>query len=371
MADMIDQRDIPAGVHPAEGRVFVMGSSNMDLITYTPRFPRAGETLIGKTFEQKFGGKGANQAVAAAKLGSRVTMLTMVGTDDFGRQYVSRYDSLSVDTSLVLKTNDAATGIATIAVDDQGENNIIVVPGANGCLTKEAAMGNESLIAKLDECSVFVIQNEVPASTNAAVLKLAQTRGLITIFNAAPATNLEEPFRTELLKTADVICVNEEEATALTGCAVESEEDVTAAAAALLKVMGGDGFVLLTLGKRGALVYGRARGTADETPLVNALSSAIKIAPGNVVDTVGAGDSYTGATATYVASAFAKVEGVDTEGKGDVSDPCALLKRRRTLLTEVLPVAAGRSNLVAGISVQRHGAQASYPDASEVPAFFK
>lgn len=366
-----------------QGRVFVVGSSNVDLVAYVNRFPRAGETLFGKEFETKFGGKGANQAVAAAKLGARVTMLTMIGTDNFGDNYLKHYEELKVDTSLILRTDKAATGIATIAVDGEGENCIIVVPGANACLTPEAVRAAPSLAEKMSGCSVFVIQNEVPASTNAALIQEASTRGLITMFNAAPATDLEEPYRSQLLSHADVICVNEEEATALTGCAVDSEEDCDKAAAELLKVMGGDGFVLLTLGKRGCMVHGRPRGNSTGE-VVTSRAPAGKVE--TVVDTVGAGDCFMGATATYLASVFANLDGstcpitassgaagsddVSVASVSSASDPESLLRRRRTLLAKYLSLASSRANIVAAESVQRKGAQSSYPDAAEVPAFF-
>ena len=219
-------------------RVCVVGAANIDLISYVPRLPHVGETLHGTQFRMGYGGKGANQAVMAAKLGSNVTMVCKLGRDVFGEGTLENLRSMGVDAAHVTFTDEAFSGVAPIAVDAEGRNSIIIVTGANDLLSSDDLERARPAIAAAD---VLVCQLELPVETSLAALRIAREEGARTIFNPAPARpDLPE----ELYRLSDVICANEPETALLTEMQAGEE-----AARALLGR--GTRTVVLTLGERG------------------------------------------------------------------------------------------------------------------------
>ena len=164
--------------------VCVVGACNMDLVSFVPRLPRMGETLHGSRFHMGFGGKGANQAVMAARLGADVSMIAELGQDIFGRDTLENFESVGIDTTHVHFTDEASTGVAPIAVDPDGENSIIIVMGANDLLTEEEIEAARAEIAAAD---VLVCQLEIPVEISLKALRVAREEGVATVFNPAPA----------------------------------------------------------------------------------------------------------------------------------------------------------------------------------------
>jgi ribokinase len=301
-------------------RISVVGSANVDLIAYVPRPPKVGETLSGSRFETGFGGKGANQAAMAAKLGAHVQMVARVGNDVFGRDYVAEFERLGIDTTHVVTTDGVSTGVAPIWVDEStGDNAIIVVLGANTLLSPDDIERAGSVFAT---SSVCIAQWEIPTETVFAGLRAARDAGITTIFNPAPA---QAQIPDELLSLADVFCPNETEAELLTGLSVASIDDAEAAARQLLAR--GAGAVVMTLGSRGALLV------RDGEPAVHVASPAV-----HAIDTSGAGDSFVGSMAAYLAAGISLHD--------SIAQACR----------------------VAAISVQHPGTQKSYPTADELPS---
>lgn len=192
--------------------VVVVGSANVDLVTNAPRFAEPGETLMATQFEQLFGGKGANQAVAASLLGSSVFMVAKLGTDSLGEASIANFHSLGVDTSHVTTTGAAASGVAQITVAASGQNQILIVPGANGEL---CAADIDAAAPAFAASRVLLTQLEVPVPATLAALKAGRAAGLTTVFNSAPAPT--EPLPDELYPLCDVVCPNETETALLTG----------------------------------------------------------------------------------------------------------------------------------------------------------
>jgi len=290
----------------------------MDLISYVPRLPTVGETLHGSRFRKGFGGKGANQAVMAAKLGGEVTMVTKVGDDLFGSDTRKNFERWGVDARHVHLTDRAFSGVAPIAVDPEGRNSIIIVTGANDLMTVEEIEAARPAIAG---ARILVCQLEVPLEISLAALRVAREEGVRTIFNPAPARpDLPE----ELYRLSDIFCPNESETELLTGMPVGTLEEAEAAARTLREK--GAGIVILTLGERGSLLV-----TGDVTEYV-------PVEPVKAVDTTGAGDAFVGSLAYFLAT-----------GK-DVQE------------------AMRAANLIAAISVQSPGTQTSFPEARDLPA---
>jgi ribokinase len=299
-------------------KICVVGASNLDLISYVPRLPRLGETLHGTRFHMGYGGKGANQAVMAAKLGGDVAMVTKLGQDIFGENTLKNFQSWGVDTQHVLFTDQAFSGVAPIAVDPDGHNALIIVTGANDLLTSEEI---EAARATIAAAQILVCQLEVPVETTLSALRIARQEGVTTIFNPAPARpNLPEEF----YQLSDIFCPNESETELLTDLPVNSQEEAEAAARVLMER--GAGTVILTLGERGSLLV-----TADGSVHVPAT-------PVKALDTTGAGDAYVGSLAYFLAA-----------GKS---------------LTEAIR----RANHIAAISVQSAGTQTSFPVAGDLPS---
>ena len=270
-------------------QVIVVGSLNMDLVTRTPRIPQPGETIIGSDFHILPGGKGANQAVAAARLGARVSMIGRVGDDSFGSLLLDNLAAAGVDHTLVISDPEAATGVALIVVDDAGQNSIVVASGANARLSPGDVDAGADGIAAAD---ALLLQLESPMETVMRAAEVGRACGVTVVLNPAPA----RPLPDELLSLIDVLVPNESETALLAGMDVVSQADAEKAAAALLRL--GVGTVILTLGSRGALVAREAG--ADVFP-------AFDVTP---VDTTAAGDAFVGGFAVALAEGRPLVEAV-------------------------------------------------------------
>lgn len=297
--------------------IVVVGASMLDLISYVPRLPSPGETLHGSSFHMGYGGKGANQAVMAAKLGSPVVMVAKLGTDVFGDGTLENFRQHNVDSTHVHQTEAAFSGVAPIAVERDGTNAIIIVAGANDHLTEEEIEQARPAIA---EAAVVVCQLEIPLPLTRTALRIAREEGTRTILNPAPA---RATLPDDLYRLADIFCPNQPETELLTGGRVKTSEDAITQAKVLRDR--GTGAVVLTLGERGCLVV-------DDDGATELLAEKI-----DVVDTTGAGDAFVGSLAHFLA------RGVE-------------LRR-----------AAERACYVATKSVTRRGTQTSFPDASELP----
>jgi ribokinase len=300
----------------AEPRVCVVGAANIDLISYVPRLPRVGETLHGTEFRMGYGGKGANQAVMAAKLGARVTMVCKLGRDVFGEGTLENFRSLGVDTKHVTFTEDAFSGVAPIAVDPEGNNAIVIVTGANDLLSEQDLERARPAIAA---CAVLACQLEIPVEISLAGLRIAREEGVGTILNPAPA---RAELSADAYRLADVLCPNEPETELLLGRPIAGDEE----AAARELLARGAGSVVLTLGERGCLVA-----EADSV-------RHVPVEPVTAVDTTGAGDAFVGSLAYLLAA-----------GKP-------------------LQEAADLANRIAAVSVQGQGTQTSFPIAAELAA---
>ncbi len=263
------------------GRVVVVGSINTDLVARTRSLPRPGETLLGSTFATVGGGKGANTATAAARLGAAVAFVGCLGTDDLGTARLADLRREGIDVALIRRTDAAPSGVALIVVDDAGENTIVVVPGTNALVGPEAVA---ELTLTPDD--VVLTQLEIPLPTVEAALRRARAVGARTILNTAPF----DPAVAPLLPLVDLLIVNEVEGADFLGW--ERIEAATAAAAARAILARGPGVVALTLGKQGAFI-----GQGDSFALLAA-------PPVAVVDTTAAGDAFAGALAAGLAAAW-------------------------------------------------------------------
>ncbi len=295
--------------------ICVVGSSNLDLIAKVPRLPRMGETLLGRYFHMSCGGKGANQAVIAAKLGARVTMITRLGRDYPGEIILKNYREMGVDTRYIFFDEESSSGVAPILVDDQGRNLLVYIPGANSKLSPEDARRAKDAIQAAE---VLVCQLEVPLETTMEALRIASEGGVLTILNPAPARSLPE----ELLGLSDIIVPNETEAEIITGLPVETPEQIEAAAYRLREM--GAGQTIITLGEKGVLLL-------DETGLALVPAEAAE-----AVDTTGAGDAFIGSLAYFLA-------------RGKKMDE-----------------AVKKANSIAAVSVAKVGTQVSFPHRREI-----
>ncbi|MEU2659684.1 ribokinase [Streptomyces sp. NPDC007325] len=290
--------------------IVVLGSTNMDLVAYVRRAPQRGETVTGRSFRTIPGGKGANQAVAAARAGAEVAMIGAVGSDEFGYRLRDVLEHCSVDTDL-LRTVEGASGTAHIVVDDEGGNAIVVVPGANATVTS-LTHGDEALIATAD---LLLLQLELPLSVVTEGAAHARDRGVRTVLTPAPA----QPLPPDLFDVTDLLLPNEHEAATLTG-----RSDPRAAALALLDAVPE---VVVTLGAAGCLYAARGREPLTvPAPRVRA------------VDTTAAGDTFAGALAVAL-------------GEG-----------------RPMPEALAWAGTAAALSVRREGASTSMPYRTEIDA---
>ena len=300
-------------------KVIVFGSMNMDLSIDAPRVPAAGETLTGSGFITAAGGKGANQAVAAARLGADVRMLAAVGADAFGDELTGGLAEAGVDTVGVRRLSAVTTGVAVI-LRTAGENRIVLHIGANHALMAADIASDLRSIGEKDD--VLVTQGECDPAATEAALRVAHELGLYTIFNPAPA----RPVPDDLWPCIDLVCLNETECQIM--CGVLPKDDATCHAAARRLRELGAGAVVITLGAAGAFGLG-----ANGTPL------RVPATPTTVVDTTGAGDTFIGALAA------GRVRGLS--------------------LAESMHWGAQ----AAALAVSRLGAQPSIPTAEEVGAF--
>jgi ribokinase len=270
-------------------RIVVVGSANTDLTTFTDNFPRPGETIFGKEFHLGFGGKGANQAVAAQLCGAEVAMVARVGDDLFGRATIENFASRGINASRVLLTPGVSSGVAPIFVDSSGQNRIIVVKGANDRLLP-ADLDDAADLLRRAGC--IVLQLEVPLETVYYALRFARANGIPAILNPAPG----QPLDLRELANADYVIPNETEAEALTGAPVGNLDDARECARWLLER--GLRRVIITLGANGALLAG-AEGIEHVPPF-----------PVEPVDTTGAGDAFIGSFAVFLASGCPEREAV-------------------------------------------------------------
>ena len=304
--------------------VLVLGSFVADVAFRAARLPAWGETLMGDAFALGPGGKGSNQAVAAARAGAPVRIISRLGNDAFGQIARDLWSADGIDASLV-GTADTPTGAAAILIDSaRGENAIIVVPGACFTLTPAEVEGAAEAIAA---AGVLLTQLELPLDTVRRGLQIARAAGVTTILNPAPAPS--SPLPADLIALADFLIPNETEAAAITGLPVETIDQAERAADALLTR--GARNVILTLGARGSLLRSGDRQTA----LIPAFNA------GPVLDTTGAGDAFCGAFAASLA-----------EGR--------------------TPAEAARfASAAAGISVTRHGTAPSMPQRAEIEVLLR
>ncbi|MCB0101115.1 MAG: ribokinase [Anaerolineales bacterium] len=254
--------------------ILVVGSLNADLVVKSPRFPQPGETISGDDLQIIPGGKGANQAVAAAKLGAQVAMIGRVGSDSFASFLVENLNANQVDTSHVLKT-DSATGTAIIVVDAHGQNSIVLSPGANGKVSPADVDPASFLTSNL-----LLLQLEIPTPTVLHAAQQARANGLTVILNPAPA----KPLPAELLAHVDILIPNESELSLLTGLPVTDVASAEVAAKEILKQ--GVKTVIVTLGSKGALLVTNTQAKQVDTYKVD------------VVDTTAAGDAFIGGFAS-------------------------------------------------------------------------
>jgi ribokinase len=300
-------------------RVCIVGSANVDLTFRASSLPRPGETLAGKDFQVAFGGKGANQAVTAARLGAQVSLVGRVGNDLFGQQMRRHFEAEGLDITHLGTDTTRPSGAASITVDDAGRNCILVVAGANGSLTPDHV---HAAAASIGAAQVLLCQLEVPLETTRAALEVARAAGVKSVLNPAPAGPLPDG----VLQLADVCVPNETEAERLTSVHVTTLKDAETAGRALQAR--GANTVVLTLGEQGVLLIEK-----EQVHHIAAL-------PVQVVDTTGAGDAFIGGLGVFLA------EGLS------------------------LRQAAVRASAVAALSVTRLGAQAALPLRAELDAFF-
>ena len=297
--------------HP---RIAVIGSANTDLTVFSDVFPRPGETIFGKSFDLGFGGKGANQAVAARRCGAEVVMVAKVGNDLFGEATVRNFASMGIDTAHVGVVDGVSSGVAPIFVDSAGENRIIVVPGANETLHPEDV---DRAAEALRMADTIILQFEIPLATVYHAVQFANRHNICCIVNPAPATSA----RLAELTAASYFVPNETEAEAITGLPTGSETEAEACAMALRQ----EGFskVVVTLGARGCLLAG-----PDGVRMIRPFLVAPK-------DTTGAGDAFIGSFAVFLAEGLPEGE------------------------------ALSRANLYAALSTTRVGTQKSFLTRAE------
>lgn len=263
----------------------MVGSAMTDLVARVPRVPGPGETLIGSSFAIGFGGKGSNQAVMAARLGAKVTVVAKLGKDVFGENYLQNYKAQGIDTTYVMFDDTRFSGVAPITVDDNtGQNSIVIVPGANDALSPADVRAAR---AAIDHADIVICQLETPIDSTLEAFKIAKEGKAITILNPAPARELPN----ELLKLTDVFVPNEVEAAMLLEKSTATVEEAMAVALEFLER--GPKRVIITLGSRGAVFA-----SLGEAP------QFVAAEPVKAVDTTGAGDAFVGSLAYFIGNKF-------------------------------------------------------------------
>ena len=298
-------------------RIAVVGSANIDLTTFTNQFPKPGETIFGQKFDLGFGGKGANQAVAARLCGAEVFMVARVGSDLFGPATIENFRKQGIDPTHVKQVEGLSSGVAPIFVEPNGQNRILVVKGANDAL-KPADVDAAAETLKSADC--IVLQFEIPVQTVYYAIEFARKHGILCILNPAPA----QPVDLGALKDLDYFVPNETEAETITGCPVKNVEDAKKCAEKL--VASGIRRVIITLGANGSLLAGRDG--AEHVP-----PFAV-----NSIDSTGAGDAFIGSFAVFLGEGVPEIEAVR------------------------------RANLYAGLSTTGVGTQKSFYDRARFDA---
>lgn len=302
----------------SQPRICVVGSCMIDLISRVPRLPALGETLAGHSFHLGYGGKGANQATAAARLEASVSIVAKVGRDVFGEGTVQNLRANGIDTTFVFTDPQRSSGVAPIFVDDNAENFIVIVPGANDGLTSADVRAARDMI---HGAQILCCQLEIPVEVTLEAFRIARGENVVTILNPAPAAPLPD----ELLALTDICVPNEIEVQMMTGRSAQTLKEAELAARELLRR--GPQTVIVTLGSRGALIV--RDGSSEHVPAV----------PVDAVDPTGAGDAFIGALAVFLAE--------------------------RCPMAEAVRWAGG----VAALSVTRIGTQVSFPGRDEADAF--
>jgi len=298
-------------------RIAVVGSANVDLTTFTDQFPKPGETIFGQKFDLGFGGKGANQAVAARLCGADVFMVARVGSDLFGPATIENFKKLGIDATHVKQVEGLSSGVAPIFVDPHGQNRILVIKGANDAL-KPADVDEAAEALKTADC--IVLQFEIPLETVYYTVAFARKHGIRCILNPAPG----QPVKMAALAELDYFVPNESEAETITGMPVRNVEDAKKVAEKF--VAGGIRRVIITLGANGSLLAGQ--GFAEHLP-----AFAVKS-----IDSTGAGDAFIGSFAVFLAEERPEREAVR------------------------------RANLYAGLSTTGVGTQKSFYDRAHFDA---
>jgi len=298
-------------------RIAVIGSANIDLTTFSDRFPKAGETIFGQKFDLGFGGKGANQAVASRLCGADVFMIARVGNDLFGPATIENFKKLGIDATHVKQIEGVSSGVAPIFVEPNGQNRIFVVKGANDLLMP-ADIDAASDLLKTVDC--MVLQFEIPLETVYYSVAFARRHGIRCIVNPAPA----QPVDLNALAGVDYFVPNESEAETITGMPVRNVEDAKKCAEKLLS--GGATRAILTLGANGSLLAGRE--SMEHIPAFSVKS----------IDSTGAGDAFIGSFAVFLGEGLSEREAVR------------------------------RANLYAGLSTTGVGTQKSFYDRARYDA---
>ena len=297
--------------------ICVIGSLNMDLVVNVDTMPKPGQTIIGSNFKEVPGGKGANQAVAMARLNGNVSMIGKVGEDGFGQTLINSLKNDKVDTTYI-QTSKGATGVALITVDKNAQNSIVVSPGANFEVKEDDIDNNIEAIKNSD---IVVLQLETPLNTIKYALNKAKELNKYTILNPAPAVKLDD----EIIKNVDLLTPNETELEIISGVSIETEEDIQKAAQILIQK--GVNELIVTLGSKASLYINKEKSMFKKAYKVEA------------VDTTAAGDSYTGALAVALSQDKGIEDAMDFASK------------------------------VGALSVLKEGAQSSLPTLEDVKNF--
>ena len=297
--------------------ICVIGSLNMDLVVNVDTMPKPGQTIIGSNFKEVPGGKGANQAVAMARLNGNVSMIGKVGEDGFGQTLINSLKNDKVDTTYI-QTSKGATGVALITVDKNAQNSIVVSPGANFEVKEDDIDNNIEAIKNSD---IVVLQLETPLNTIKYALNKAKELNKYTILNPAPAVKLDD----EIIKNVDLLTPNETELEIISGVSIETEEDIQKAAQIMIEKRVKE--LIVTLGSKGSLYINKEKSMFKKAYKVEA------------VDTTAAGDSYTGALAVALSQDKNIEDAMDFASK------------------------------VGALSVLKEGAQSSLPTLEDVKNF--
>lgn len=297
--------------------ICVIGSLNMDLVVNVDAMPKPGQTIIGSNFKEVPGGKGANQAVAMARLNGNVSMIGKVGEDGFGQTLINSLKNDKVDTTYI-QTTKGSTGVALITVDKNAQNSIVVSPGANFEVKEEDIDNN---IKAIENSDIVVLQLETPLNTIKYALNKAKKLNKYTILNPAPAVKLDD----EIIKNVDLLTPNETELEIISGVSIENEEDIQKAAQIMIEK--GVKELIVTLGSKGSLYINKEKSMFKKAYKVEA------------VDTTAAGDSYTGALAVALSQDKGIEDAMDFASK------------------------------VGALSVLKEGAQSSLPTLEDVKNF--